>query len=124
MKHIDKFSLSLIVLFILALLSCSENTTNISEKTTKPQILSLTANKSIIEFGGLDPAIITCDASGGNIEYTWEVDLGDIFPINNDNSIVRFSGSPCCIGKKVITCTAANDKGTDTKTIEIIIKEP
>ena len=60
----------------------------------------------------------------GNLEYTWEVDLGDIFPLKSDNSQVRFSGSPCCIGKKLIKCTVTNDKGSDTKNIEIFILEP
>jgi len=114
----------LLIFSVIVLLSCSENTINNSDKTTHPEIISLSADKTEIEFGGKDPAIITCNASGGEIEYTWEVDLGDIFPMNNDNSVIRFSGSPCCIGKKYIKCTVTNDKGSDTKTIEIFIKEP
>lgn len=122
MKH----RLIYLTIFIatLTLLSCNKNNINPKDDTSVPQILSLVADKNEIEFGGKDPAIITCNATGGHLNYTWEVDLGDIFPLKSDNSVVRFSGSPCCIGKKIIKCTVANDKGTDTKTIEINIKEP
>lgn len=124
MKNINKFFIIGSVVLFITLLSCSENTATNSEGTTVPKIESLIADKTEIEFGGLDPAIITCKASGGELDYTWEVDLGDIFPLKSDNSVVRFSGSPCCIGKKFITCTVTNDKGSDYKVIEIFIREP
>jgi len=124
MKYIYKIKLSGFLLIVLTILSCTETEPVNSDKTTLPKIESLTADKSEIEFGGTDPAVITCKASGGELEYTWEVDLGDIFPLKEDNSVVRFSGSPCCIGKKFITCSVTNDKGSDSKVIEIFIKEP
>jgi hypothetical protein len=114
--------LALTFLFVIFVACSEQQLTN--NDTDKPEIISLTTDKSTIKFGGEEPAIITCNASGGNLEFTWEVDLGDIFPINSDNSQVRFSGSPCCIGKKLIKCTVTNDKGSDTKEIEIIILEP
>ena len=97
---------------------------NPDANTTVPQIISLTANKYLIMVGGEDPAILTCEASGGNIQYTWEVDLGDIFPLNEDGSMVRFTGSECCLGEKVIKCTVANDKGSATQNIIITIYIP
>ena len=74
-------------------------------------------------YGGEDPAIITCEATGGNLSYLWEVDLGDIFPITNDNSKVRFTGSSCCVGDKVIKCTVSNDKGSVSKEVHLTILE-
>jgi hypothetical protein len=123
MIHIDKILISIIIITLMMVLSCSENTVTNSDKTTVPQIQSLTTDKPEILFGGKDPAVITCDATGGNLDYTWEVDLGDIFPLKSDNSVVRFSASPCCLGKKIIKCTVTNDKGSETKNIEIFIKE-
>lgn len=92
--------------------------------TTPPVIVKLTADKSAIRFGGDDPAIITCETTGGDMHYEWEVDLGDIFSLNEDGSMVRFTGSECCIGEKIITCTAYNDKGSVSETITINIFIP
>ena len=107
------------------LAGCEKNeTAEPVELTAMPEIISLVSDKSEIKFGGDDPAIITCEAKGGNISFTWEVDLGDIFPLNNDGSKVRFTGSECCIGEKVIKCTASNDKGEVSKTVTINIYIP
>ena len=115
-----------ILLFLGVLISgCDKNEViEPADLTTTPKILTLTADKYDIEVGGKDPAIITCEAEGGNIQYTWEVDLGDIFPLNNDGSQVRFTGSECCLGEKIIKCTVKNDKGESTKTITINIFIP
>ena len=113
-----------IFLTLISFIACSEVPVENSETTTIPQIVKISVDKDTINFGGGDPAIITCEAKGGNLEFTWEVDLGDIFPLKNDNSKVRFSGSPCCIGKKIIKCTVANDKGNATRNVEIFIREP
>jgi hypothetical protein len=117
----------LTIVFLIGILftGCEKNeTAEPADLTSAPKIMSLSADKYDIEVGGEDPAIITCEASGGNIEYVWEVDLGDIFPMNNDGSVVRFTGSECCLGKKIIKCTAKNDKGEVTETISINIFIP
>jgi hypothetical protein len=93
-------------------------------ETSIPEIVSLSSDKSSIEFGGEDPAIITCNASGGDISFEWEVDLGDIFVLNETGSQVRFTGSECCIGEKIITCTVKNDKGSTSETVMINIFIP
>lgn len=116
-------TLALVVFFLLFASACKENPTT-NDNTTIPQILSLTSDKTDIQYGGNDPAIITCSASGGEIKYKWDVDLGDIIPMNSDGSVVRFTGSPCCIGKKYIKCTVSNDKGTAKDTIVINIVKP
>ncbi|NPD44160.1 MULTISPECIES: hypothetical protein [unclassified Lentimicrobium] len=117
--------IALLMLATVFSISCKkEETTTPSTTTTTPEILSLTSDKSTIKFGGEEPAIITCEASGGNCEYTWEVDLGDIFVLNEDGSQVRFTGSECCIGDKIIKCTVKNDKGEVTETVTVNIYIP
>ena len=90
-----------------------------NENTTQPMINNISTTTTEIAIA--DAAVMICDATGGNLEYTWEVLLGDIIPMNEDGSQVQFSGSECCIGEKEITCTVKNDKGEDTKTIIINI---
>ncbi len=113
----------LILALILIVFSSCKKDKNPEVGTSAPVIENLFADKIEIQTGGGDPAIITCIASGGGLEYLWEVDLGDIFPLNSEGSQVRFTGSPCCIGEKILTCTVSNDKGSATKTIAINIKD-
>ena len=116
---------TLIVAFLAICIGCSQDTTgpDAGAETGPPEIRSLTAEKMQILYGGQDPAIITCDATGGNLTYVWEVDLGDIIPLNSTRSKVSFNGSACCVGEKIITCTVSNSKGSTSKTITITILE-
>ena len=117
--------LSLLFIAIIGTTGCKKETEPESGiETSVPVIVSLSSDKDIIEFGGADPAIITCETTGGEISYEWEVDLGDIFVLNEDGSQVRFTGSECCIGEKVIKCTASNDKGSISETVIIFIESP
>ena len=116
--------LFLLMVTIVSITGCKKKESTPDASTTSPQIVSLTANKYQIMVGGEDPAILTCEASGGNIQYTWEVDLGDIFPLNEVGSMVRFTGSDCCLGEKKIHCTVTNDKGSVSETIIITIFIP
>lgn len=120
-----KSQLLLLSSLFLLLLGCSEESTNpnVDAETSAPEIRSLTAEKTQILYGGQDPAVITCDATGGNLTYVWEVDLGDIIPLNSSRSKVSFNGSACCVGEKVITCTVSNAKGSASKSIVITILE-
>jgi len=116
---------ALIVPIIITFIACNKDKNPEPEATTVlPKIVSLTADKYDIQYGGGDPATINCEATGGSIEFVWEVDLGDIFPLNEDGSQVRFTGSECCLGNKYIKCTAKNDKGSVTDTIVINIYIP
>lgn len=117
--------IALLMVATIFTISCKkEETTTPSTETTTPEIISLTSDKSTIKYGGEEPAIITCEALGGNCQYTWEVDLGDIFVLNEDGSQVRFTGSECCIGDKIIKCTVKNDKGEVTETVTVNIFIP
>lgn len=111
--------------FLLVILSCSKNdsNTNFEKETSAPIINSLTSNKSQIFYGGEDYTEITCNASGGNLSYKWEVDLGDIIPLNSSHSKIKYAGSACCVGEKTIKCTVTNSLGSDSKTIQITIIE-
>jgi putative hemolysin len=112
---------------LLALIiGCSQESTspdNANLETGPPEIMSLTADKLQILYGGQDPAFITCIAKGGNLKYVWEVDLGDIIPMNADRSKISFNGSACCVGEKTITCTVSNSLGSTSKKIIITILE-
>lgn len=120
-------NIAFLVPMLLAIIAgCSKDSSNPGNtgiETGPPEILSLTAEKTQILYGGQDPAVITCAATGGNLTYVWEVDLGDIIPLNTDRSKVRFTGSACCVGEKIIKCTVSNSKGSVSKTIIITILE-
>lgn len=122
MRTAIAFFLCLCIIILSA--GCKKNAPAPDATTTFPQILSLTADKDSIKVGGTEPAILTCISSGGNISYTWEVDLGDIFPLTDDGSQVRFTGSECCLGEKYIKCTVSNDKGSVMDTVIVYIYIP
>lgn len=125
MKNIFLFVSICLVCFLL-IIGCSKKSdspTDPSLETGSPVITSLTAEKTQILYGGQDPAIITCSATGGNLKYVWEVDLGDIIPLNASHSKISFNGAACCVGDKTIKCTVSNSKGSDSKTIIITILE-
>lgn len=92
-------------------------------ETTTPEISSLATNKAEIMYGGTEEAELTCFAIGGNLKYVWQVDLGDLIPMNSDKSKVKFKASACCVGDKIITCTVSNDKGSVSKTVIVKILE-
>ena len=51
------------------------------------------------------------------MKYVWQVDIGDLIPLNKERSEVSFKGSACCAGEKIITCTVSNSKGSVSKNI-------
>jgi len=116
----------LFLFLLILIIGCSKNDSNPSDpnaETGPPEIHSLTAEKMQILYGGQDPAIITCNATGGNLKFVWEVDLGDIVPLNSSHSKVSFNGAACCVGDKLIKCTVSNSQGSVSKTIIITILE-
>lgn len=122
--YLKKTVFLLVLIFLTA--GCSKNSsgpTNNSVETAPAVIKSITAEKTQILYGGNDPAIIQCNATGGNLKYVWEVDLGDIIPMNINHSKISFNGAACCVGDKTIKCTVSNSLGTDSKTIVITILE-
>jgi hypothetical protein len=119
-------SLFLLPAFALILAACAKESSAPNDagvETGPPAIASITAEKTEILYGGNDPAILTCNATGGNLTYVWQVDLGDIIPLNASHSKVSFNGAACCVGEKTITCTVSNSKGSVSKSIVITILE-
>jgi hypothetical protein len=114
-----------VLLLITIIIGCTKNEspTNNNVIETTPAINNIVADKTQIFYGGEDMAIISCNATGGNLDYTWQVDLGDLVPMNSERSKVSFSGAACCVGEKTITCTVSNSKGTVSKNIIITILE-
>ncbi|MDQ1285775.1 MAG: Ig-like protein [Thermodesulfobacteriota bacterium] len=95
---------------------CSKNDNPASnDSETAPVINSVSADKTQILYGGMDKAVISCSAEGGNLKYVWQVDLGDLIPVNSEHSKVSYSGAACCVGDKIITCTVSNSKGSVSK---------
>jgi hypothetical protein len=126
MKNRIRTSLTALPFLLLSIFGCSQKSTdpnNIDAETGPPVIVNLTAEKNQILYGGQDPAIITCTATGGNLKYVWQVDLGDIIPMNSTHSKISFNGAACCVGDKTITCTVSNSKGSVSKAIVITILE-
>lgn len=116
--------ISILAILLIFLIACDKEES--SEKaTTKPVVVKLTADKDTIEFGGTDPCTIYCKATGGNLKYTWSVDLGNIVPMPCDSgSLVRFTGSECCIGDKYIKCKISNELGSVDTTQHVFIRIP
>lgn len=114
----------LIFVFVSFWVACAKDNTPTPAQITKPSIISLVSSMDTINYGGTEPAILTATATGGNLKYTWEVDLGDIIPENADASVVRFTGSSCCVGIKYIFCTVSNEMGVDVDTVVVVIREP
>jgi hypothetical protein len=125
MMHKLKTSVALLPFLLFPIMGCSQksNPANSDPETGPPSIVSVTAEKTQILYGGQDPAIITCNATGGNLKYVWQVDLGDIIPMNSAHSKISFNGAACCVGDKTITCTVSNSQGSVSKSIVITILE-
>lgn len=115
----------LIAIFSVFLLgSCEKEKTHNSNVITEfPAIQSLTTSMTVMEFGSTKPAILNCSATGGDLNYIWEVDLGDLFIMNASGSEAQYSASPCCIGDKIISCTVSNDKGSVSQEVFLTITE-
>lgn len=111
---------TIIVVMALFWASCEKETAQ--EGDTIPEITSIATSRDTINFGG-DKTTITVIASGGNLQYTWDVDLGDIFPTGQEG-VVEYSGSSCCIGLKTIKCTVSNSMGEVKSSIDVFILEP
>lgn len=111
----------ILVVLAFAIISCS-NDDSLEGGETIPVIESITASKDTIDFGG-DFTEIVCVATGGELVYTWDVDLGDIFPTEKEG-VVRYSGASCCVGLKEIKCTVKNSMGEAHALVEVFILEP
>ena len=108
---------------ILLLGSCVKEKNTFNANNTTPIVDSLTTSISVMPFGSTKPAVLNCYATGGDLTYIWEVDLGYLFIINDSGSQAQYSASPCCIGEKIISCTVSNNKGEVVDYVMITITE-
>ena len=122
-KNIIFFALILVWIFSVTGCSNKDNPAGNTEFETSPEITNIIADKTEILFGGNDIAILTCNATGGNLKYEWQVDLGDLIPLNSERSKVSFTGAECYVGEKIITCKVSNSKGSVSKSIILTILE-
>lgn len=123
---ISQMNKILVILLVAMLFAFACNKDESNEKaSSKPLVVKMLADKDTIEFGGTDPCTIYCKATGGNLKYTWSVDLGNIVPMPCDSgSLVRFTGSECCIGDKYIKCKISNELGSVDTTQHVFIRIP
>ena len=85
-----------------------------------PKIVRITSDKMSIVSGPEDPATIICEATGDNLEYLWEVDLGDItVPTGSDGSIIKFTAADCCEGDREVKCKVSNEHGSVNSSITL-----
>ena len=122
-KYLVFLAHAIVGIFLISGCSKNDNPASTNEPETIPVINSVTADKTQILYGGDDQAQLTCNASGGNLKYVWQVDLGDLVPMNTNRSKVSFTGAACCVGDKTITCTVSNSLGSVSKSIIITILE-
>jgi hypothetical protein len=114
----------LLALVVLFSASCKKEDEVPQDNTDSraPKITSLVADKLSIVSGPQDPATITCEAVGENLSYVWEVDLGDISPVDGSNgSIVKFTAADCCEGDREIKCKVSNEYGVDNASVTLHI---
>jgi hypothetical protein len=112
---------SFAILALASFSSCEKEDTSSNVQTEFPVIDSLVANTIRVQAGGEEPAILNCYATGGDLDYVWEVDLGDLFTTNGSGSEVQYTASACCLGEREITCTVSNNKGDVSESIVITI---
>ena len=95
-----RFGVLTIATILLIFISSCEKEQGSTSQTEAPVIDSMTTSKTQVKYGISEPAILKCYAKGNDLTYIWDVDFGDLFPINDEGSEVQFTASPCCMGEK------------------------
>lgn len=112
--------------FILAVLaavisSCQEDyIRDIEDKPTE-----------LIEFTGItasrdsacmfDTIVLTANAKGENLKYTWQRAKGSMVGVKGEPYKVYFWGCQTCCGDLTISCTVENEYGAYTKEISVFV---
>ncbi|MCX6145922.1 MAG: hypothetical protein NTW25_01540 [Candidatus Kapabacteria bacterium] len=85
-----------------------------------PAINDLSTDLKEIHYGTNEIARFNCFAiGGGNIKYEWAVDCGKIIYPTSDSSKVQYLATEACKGNRFVSCKISNEKGEDTKSIQI-----
>lgn len=109
-----KILFGFLAVIIMVSSACEKETTEDEnpDNPLAPKIVSITSDKMSIVSGPDDPATIICTATGDNLEYLWEVDLGDItVPDGSDGSTIMFTAADCCEGDREVKCKVSNEHG-------------
>lgn len=117
-----KIFFSLLILLIIATVSCDKEDDKPEDNThpLAPKITSITSDKDTIISGPEDPATITCVATGDNLEYLWDVALGNLDVVDSlGGSVVIFTAADCCEGDREIKCTVSNEYGKTDSSVKI-----
>jgi len=111
-----QISASLLITFILLLVSCEDST---ESKNEPPEILSLIAEPDTVETGGTSE--LTCNASdedGDALSYIWTTSGASTSGIE---STVTYT-APTTVGKYTITCTVSDGNGgEDSENVNIVV---
>ncbi|MCX6281257.1 MAG: hypothetical protein NTU51_04785 [Bacteroidetes bacterium] len=101
-----------LILLAVSLLACSKKKDSTPSADIK--IISLTTSVNPVKV--FDTAVITMEAVGDNLLYTWKANHGKL---KGSGKIVKYSACYSCIGLNTITCTLSNSTGAVSDTVMI-----
>lgn len=118
-----KFSLLFILISMLipAVSSCQEDyIMEIADRPTDTiEFTDITASKdSACMF---DTIVLTANAKGENLKYTWQRAKGSMVAVEGHPDKVYFWGCRTCCGDLTISCTVENEYGAYTKEINVFV---
>ena len=93
----------------------------ILEVIKQPEIISLESDKALIHADANETAALVCYAIGGHLKYAWQTDCAGLAYDPADSSRAILTAQSTCIGARTVTCTVSNEKGSDTKTVQITV---
>lgn len=117
--------LLLIPLMLWALIplisSCQEDyIKEIEDKPTDKIVFTgITASKDTVCM--FDTIVLTANATGENLKYTWQRAKGSMVGVKGEPEKVYFWGCQTCCGDLTISCTVENEYGAYTKDISVFV---
>lgn len=85
----------------------------------------------LIEFSGItvsrdtacmfDTIVLTANAKGENLKYTWQRAKGSMVGVKGEPDKVYFWGCQTCCGDLTISCTVENEHGAYTKEVSVFV---
>ena len=112
-----------VILCILAFIAsgCQEDyITEIEDKPTETiEFLGITASRDTACM--FDTIVLTANAKGENLKYTWQRAKGSMVAVKDEPDKVYFWGCQTCCGDLTISCTVENEFGAYTKEINVFV---
>lgn len=85
----------------------------------------------LIEFSGItaskdsacmfDTIVLTANARGENLRFTWQYAKGSLVAIKGEPDKVYFWGCQTCCGDLTVSCTVENEHGAYTRDVTVFI---